>query len=170
MKQDSFSKKYIKSHFNTAYSVARSVRNTIKNERAKKLSAKEDNATHLSLVPDDAPIKKIYINSPKKRLNVVVSEMDSLSEPVKAFLVLATTIAHNKNYELRIIVRNSLPNPKAYNDLLQSQNIGLPKSVSFYTDCHERVSSSIYALETTADDVFFTLSEIDKLKEWGKHE
>ncbi len=167
MKQDSFSKKYIKSHLGTAYSVARSIRNTLKQEKAKKASAINDNATHGTAVSVDTPIKKIFVEPAVKRFNVIVLKLNqSLSDSEKTLLVEATKLANGNNYELRIISRNCLPNPKYYNELLSTYNIKRPNQLSFYTDWRGRVSSPIYALEVTSSDVFF--ADINELKEWGR--
>lgn len=169
MKQDSFSKKYIKSHFSTIYSVARSVRNTVKDEKEKKASAKKDCATHSSFVGVGDPLKTIFVTPSKNRLNLIFANLDkNTMSHDKDFLILATEKANQNGYELRIITRNNLANPKLYHDLIATYNIKSPKTISFYTDWHERVSAPIYALEVTDGDVFFTVKDFNKLKEWGK--
>lgn len=169
VKQDSFSKKYIKSHFGTVYSVARSIRNTVKDEKEKKASAKKDCATHSSFVGVGDPLKMIFVTPSKNRLNLIfdIFDKNTLNQN-KDFLIAATEKATQNDYELRIVTRNNLANPKLYHDLLNTHNVKPPKAVSFYTDWHERVSAPIYALEVTDGDVFFTVKDFNKLKEWGK--
>ncbi|MBP3899216.1 hypothetical protein J6D24_00190 [Candidatus Saccharibacteria bacterium] len=169
MKQDSFSKKYIKSHLGTVYSVARSIRNAVKDEKDKKASAKKDCATHSSSADEGDSLKMIFVTPSKNRLNLILTSLDEDAlKRNRDILLIATEKANLNSYELRIITRNNLANPKLYRDLLNAYNVNSPKKVSFYTDWHERVSAPIYALEVTDGDVFFTAKDLNRLKEWGK--
>ena len=111
----------------------------------------------------------IFVTPSKNRLNLILTSLDEDAlKRNRDILLIATEKANLNSYELRIITRNNLANPKLYRDLLNAYNVNSPKKVSFYTDWHERVSAPIYALEVTDGDVFFTAKDLNRLKEWGK--
>lgn len=159
----------LKSHHQTFYDLARATRTVLKNSKTKRLAAKDEQVTHRQKVSVSAPLSKIYVSSGPKRINLVFADFTAgtvQSESISNMLELATKIATKKGYELRIISRNNLPDPKLYVDFLASKRLIPPEKYSFYTDSSDRISSPIYRLEVSDMDVFFTADDLEKMKGW----
>ena len=162
-----------KERHRTIYDAARAVRTTFRNSKKIKATARSERAVHAEQVSASAPISKLYIPSGPKRINLVFSfftESAISNESKDDMLALATKFSVDHKYDLRIVVRNHLPNPKVYIDFLSSKKLTPPASYSFYTDSSERVSSPVYRLDVTDNDVFFTEHELSKLKGWIRDE
>lgn len=162
-------KQYIKSKHSTLYDAARIMRNSLRDSKERKLSMEKLRVTHSGKIKADAPLAMILLDSGPKRLNLVFSDFttDILKETlIIDALLQATRFAVEHDYVLRIIVRNHLPNPKLYTDMMHANHSELPIRYSFYTDSEERVSSPVYRLEVSSNDIFFTENEFSKLKGW----
>lgn len=166
------SKEHIKTRFVGLYNVGRAVRNATKNSKKLKETAKLYDATHDNNVKVDSPLATICVNEGPKRLNIVFEKFDAKAlenDTLKEFLVASTNFAKKEDYELRIISRNNLANPKDYTDFLKKHGLTTPKNYSFYTDSNHRVSGRTYRLSIAKNDVFFTEQELEKLKDWIKN-
>lgn len=164
-------KEYVKENFRAVYDVPRAIHHGIKESKERRQSEAENRVCHTEDVPVDAPLSKMLVLPVEKRLNIVISRLDAatLEDKKQAeILLLAVKIAAEKKYKLRIVSRNNLANPKVFSDFLAKRGIKLPENISFYTDSSARISSSVYRLEVTEGDVFFTEDEINKLKGWAK--
>lgn len=164
-------KSFTKQNLRPVYDVIRSIHHGTKESKWRKSYEKQNMVCHKGDVQVNHQIAKIYVEPSTKRLNLIFKSftVETLNNS-KEFLTIATEFAQKKHFAFRIISRNNLPNPKDYYCFATSQNLALPDSISFYTDCMSRVSTPTYRFETTAGDVFFTENEITELKEFIKNE
>lgn len=163
------SKEYLKKNFQGAYDVSRAIHHGIADAKRIKAYEVENVVVHEKNVPVSAPLSKIYVSPSVKRINLVLDELTTSTvkdEKMAKILKLATEAANTQKYALRMITRNNLANPKVYTDFLKENQLKAPMSMSFYTDFSARISSSVYRLEVTDGDVFFTEAEYNKLKGW----
>ena len=164
-------KDFTKKHLRSAYDVVRSVHHGAKESKARRLYEEENKVCHAGKVGVDYKLSKLFVEPSVNRLNLIFSSLShetfSKKDPAE-LIMLATKFCIEKNFALRIISRNNLPNPRFYHDFIIENNLSIPKSLAFYTDSQDRVSMPTYRLEVTKGDIFFTENELTKLKEFIK--
>ena len=97
----------------------------------------------------------------KPRLNVVTDslERDSLLGGVATALIVASKFANENNMDLRIITRNTPPNPQAFFNILKINGIAAPEKVDFYSDyTRDSKGEMTFKLELSENDIFFATS------------
>lgn len=164
-------KNFIKSHFRGIYDFAGAVYHGFDAAKARRLSESEATTTHDSTVSADAPLKLLAVNTGSNRFNIVFKNFSKKTLEDKntaEFLKIAVNFANAHDFSLRIISRNSQPNPRVFCDFLKLHQLDTPKNYSFYTDSASRLSSSVRRLDVSRNDYIFTENEIDKLKDWIK--
>ena len=164
-------KSFIKSHFRGIYDFAGAVYHGFDAAKARRLSEQEAAATHDPVVSADAPLKLLVVNTGPNRLNLVFKNFSEKSLENKAtadFLKTAVNFASTHGFSLRIISRNSQPNPRIFQDFLKSHQLESPDDHSFYTDSASRLSSPVRRLDVSKTDHIFTENEVNKLKDWTK--
>lgn len=162
---------FTKRNLRFGYDIVRSIHHGAIDSKWRKNYEEQNKACHESNVSASYQIAKLYVDPSIKRLNLIFKSFNAETlNNSKELLITATKFATEKHFALRIISRNSLPNPKIYNDFAISQKLTMPESITFYTDCAKRVSMPTYRLEVTKEDAFFNEDEIAKLKEFIKNE
>lgn len=155
----------LKTQCSTLYRVAREIKKALKNDDRETLCS----ATHDAHVSAVAPLSKLYIPIGPKRINLVFSTLDKeaiLKEETQKLLIDAIKFANKAQYEVRIITRNQLPDPKIFVDFLKKEKLEVAEKYSFYTDCSDRMSNSVRRLEVSENDEFFFEGENKKMERW----
>lgn len=171
MRELSF-KESVKQNLRGAYDIVRAIHHGRAESKARKIFEAENQVVHEADVAVNAPLSKIYVSPSFERINLVFKNFDEKTlakTEIAEFLTLAIALADAKKYALRIISRNSLPNPKLFTDFVKVNNLTFSKPLSFYTDSAERLSGFATRLEVTDEDVFFFENEIRKLKDWSRN-
>lgn len=166
-------KSFIKSHFRGIYDFAGAVYHGFDAAKARRTSESEAISVHESPVSADAPLRLIAVNTGPNRLNLVFRNFSKKALEDKntvAFLKIAIGFASTHDFTLRIISRNSQPNPRVFRDFLEFHQLDTLESYNFYTDSASRLSSSVRRLDISKNDYIFTENEIEKLKEWVKNQ
>ena len=162
---------FIKKRFGKVYNVIAAFRHSFAAGEARRVIEKKAVATHEQKIKVDSPLKKIYINSGPKRLNIVFGDFSVKMMENKEnvdFLVQAVNFANQKKIDLRIISRNGQADPTIFKDFLEKDNITIPMRYSFYTDFYNRISSPTRRLDVSENDYLFDENEFEKFKEWMK--
>lgn len=132
------------------------IRDSYKKVQSRKLPKLAGDVTHSD--GEEAPLALVYTNQSVKRLNLILNRFDEKSlanRKIAEQLISATKLARKEHYVLRIISRNTIPDPKLYCDFLAAQKLTAPEQYSFYTDIDTRLASPIHRLEVSRGDVFY---------------
>ena len=106
------------------------------------------------------PIANILVPKKRECLNVVTDSVnaESLFGGVATSIILAVLFAIQNDFDLRIITRDSISNPKYFFEFLDFFHIARPPKIEFFSDCNRNCSSRILKLEVSEQDIFLATS------------